>query len=794
MFKNYLKIAFRQLLKNRSYVLINTFGMGIALACCLAAYILVAFNIEFDDFHDDTDTSNMVKVIMHLEHQNGNPYADMVTPTVMGPIAAEEISGIKRFSRFVQWGGSVSTDEHAFSESISFADKAFLQMFPFPMKYGSSESFQEEQSILLGEDLAYKLFGDEDPTGKQLLLKVRDKSYDVLIGGVFEHIPLNSSFQLNALVRMETFVDVFDIDVNEWGEWRDASLVLELSAQEAITEVTAQLNKYVPVRNKLKPDSKLTEFELRPFAEPVDEDEVNWSHMNVLIPFLPIMIFVTLASIILLIACFNLTNTTIALTGKRLKEIGVRKVVGARRFQIVVQYLLEMTMTIVLAIIAGLGMAQLIVPEFTAMWGIAFGFDEMSYLNLFAALIIILFASALLAGLYPALNNSKFNPVKLLKGGSTVKGTNVLTRTLLVIQFSLSVIVLVAGIIFTMNSNFQQSLSMGYDTDGLLVVNVQGKEQFTAMRNTFLTNPAFVKIAITDHHIGYGSYPNPITVDTTKTSTQVYEIGANYFDVMGLSISKGRSFKEHSELDQEKSAIVDEAFVEFHQLENPLASRIWFQEVWYDVVGVVQNHRGHLWRNEQAAVGHFYRMAKPEQYRNMVIKVSNSIDILSADSIVSGEWKGLYPSQPFNSRTQEDVVFANVNQTNRNLTIIFLFLTVLGCLLSASGIYALANLNIGKRVKEIGVRKVLGASVSSIVQLVNREFFIILLLAMILGGAGGFILTEALLTEIYETHIEVKVFTVFLCGLLVFFIGMGTTSSTILRAAKGNPVDTLRDE
>ncbi len=794
MLRNYLKIARRQLVKNKSYVIINTLGMGVALACCLTAYILVAFNIEFDSFHDSEKTKNIAKVMAHFEYQDGQPYQNMVAPTVMAPIAADDIAGIQRYTRFVSAGGNLTVGKESFSESINFADDTFFDLFDFPLSAGTTASFKERESIYLNQELAVKFYGDSDPVGKQMTLSFGDKQYEVIVKGVFKKIPLNSSFTIEALVRIETFIDLHDIRPNDWSSWRDASTLFELSDMDQLDDVSNQLNKYTSVRNEMKRDAKVTSYDLIPFNTAVSDDDASWSYMMTKISFVPLLVFITLASIILLIACFNLTNTTIALTGKRMKEIGVRKVVGARRVQIIGQYILEMAITIALAIVVGIGISLVMVPEFTAMWDLSYGLSELSFVNLFGTLIILLFASALLAGAYPAFNNSKFKPVMLLKGQTKVKGTNTITRILLVMQFSLSVIVLVAGIIFTLNSKFQKEINIGYDMPNVLVVSVQSSEEYRGLKNAILHHPQIENVAITDHHIGYGGYSNPIKIDTTETSTQVFEVGANYFDVLGMHITSGRGFMEGSVVDYEKSAIIDEKFVDFHKLEDPVGTKILFQEVWYEIVGVVENHFDDLWENSRKEEGNFFRMTKKEQYRRLVARVKDSDQLLETQEMIEKEWKKLYPGKPFNSRSQEDIVYANVNQTNRNLTVVFLFLTVLGCLLSASGIYALANLNIGKRTKEIGIRKVLGASISNILRLINKEFFIILLVAMFVGGAGGYVLTDALLDNIYRTHIDVGIFTVFLCGLVVFIIGMSTTSTTIFQAAKNNPVKTLRDE
>jgi len=793
MIKNYIKIAFRNLLKNKTYLLINSLGMGVAIACCMAAYLIIAFNIEFDAFFDDDKTEKITKVMTHLEHQNGEHYQNLVAPLVMGPIATESVAGISRYTRFGGDGSSIGYDDKAFSQFINFADADFFKMFEFKLMKGAFSNFENQKSIFISDALARKLFADEDPINKTLILNMRNTELEVFVGGVFEQLPLNSTFYTDALMRMENYLRVYDVGPNEWEEWREACLFLELDNMKRKAAVEDQLNKYVPIRNEAKKDTKTTSYELIPFNTKLTEDEANWSYVVSLVPLLPLLVFLILALIILLIACFNLTNTTIALTIKRLKEIGIRKVVGATRSQVISQFLLEMTFTIVLAIVVGMVMSTIIVPEFAAMWGLEYGMKDLNGLNLIFALIIILFFSSLVAGGYPAFNNSKFKPVSLLKGATKVRGTTPITRVLLVIQFSLSVIVLVGGVIFTMNAKYQKGVNFGYDIKKVLTVSVRSENEYSKLKSEIQQNSKIEAVGVTDHHIGWGSYENPIKIDTSELRTHVYEIGPNYFDVMGMKIVEGRNFIEDSQSDYDEAAIVDESFVKFHKLENPIETKVIFQEQPYRIVGVVQDHLSNLFNNDNLEEGHFYRSARPAQYRLLVARVAED-DFENTMDFVEAKWKELFPNRPLEARSQEDILFSGAIRTNRNLMQIFLFITVLGCLLSGSGIYSLASLNVEKRTKEIGVRKVLGATINNIIRLINKEFAIILCCSMILGGIGGYFLTNYLINDIYTIHIKVSVITVILCAFVVFIIGISTTSGTIIQAANANPATTLRDE
>ncbi|MEL7002098.1 MAG: FtsX-like permease family protein [Bacteroidota bacterium] len=793
MLKNYFKVAFRNLFKNKAYVLINTLGMGVALACCMAAYLLVAFNIEFNDGLKQSELTDKVVVLNHLETESGRPYQYLASPMPLGPIAADEVAGIEQYSRYVSESGSLSHGDKVFGHEIHFADKDFLKMFGLELLSGTTSSFDDLKTIFLNESLAIKYFGSIDVVGEVMTVEIRDQPIEVTVGGVYEDFPLNTSFTHKALMRIENYMDIFQLEPNAWESWREATLIFSLADINLRESISAQLGKYVEIRNDAKEDTKTTGFELVPFINDIDEDSVNWSYFNLVLPFVPLLIFIGLAVIILLIASFNLTNTTIALTVKRLKEIGVRKVVGARRRQIVLQFLLEVLITVVLATVVGLLMAQIIVPEFASMWGAISGMDRLNGMNLMITMVILTFASAILAGAYPALFNSRFKPVALLKGSLRIKGTNPLINGLLVVQFSLSVIMLIAGIVFTQNAIYQKEMSFGYDVDQVMILEINGPREYEKLRNAIKDNPKIEQVSVVDHHFGYGTYSNPIKLDGKDIVSNVAEVGANYFNTMGLDFTIGRDFIENSELDYETAAIVDENFVKRHGLTDPLNTSLVLQGNTYQVVGVVKNHLNNFSDSQGMEKDNFYRIIRPDQYEYMAVR-SEEDAILDVQAYVQKQWKEIFPQKPFLSRLQEDVVYRNANRTNKNLKKIFLFLTFLGALLSASGIYALASINVERRTKEVGIRKVLGATVVHIVNLVNREFAIVLSVAVVLGSLGGYYLTSALLDEIYTLHIEVGLITVIVCALSIFIIGIFTTSFTIFKSASTSPVVALKSE
>ncbi|MBA4055531.1 MAG: hypothetical protein C0490_12520 [Marivirga sp.] len=405
---------------------------------------------------------------------------------------------------------------------------------------------------------------------------------------------------------------------------------------------------------------------------------------------------------------------------------------------------------------------------------------------------MLVFLTSLLAGIYPALSSSKFKPTQLLKGTVKIRGTNLLTRALVTLQFALSVIVLIGGVVFIQNTKFQEKIKFGYDKDMLVTVSLKGEREYDAMYAAISANPKILSVGVSDGNIGSSTYQTPVRIDTGEYNVQAAGVGKNYFETMGLRFAQGRTFNLENATDQEEAVIVNKAFVEKTGLVDPLDKSVTLHDKKRHIVGVIENHVDNLYRSKEIEPFIFYPAGK-NQYVNLVVKTEHS-DLPEVQKYLEKVWKELYPTKPFESKFQEDLVLQGSRELNANLEKIFLFITILGGLLSASGIFALASLNIAKRTKEIGIRKALGASINNIVGLLNREFMIVLLIAVILGSVGGYYLTGTLLASIYAYHIPVGIISVILCASGVFVLGLFTTSTTILKAAKTNPVDTLRSE
>ena len=793
MLMNYLRVAGRNLRKNKSYVIINALGLGVALACCITAYLLLAYNIEFDNFHDDEKVSRIFKIHTISHEKDGSVARDVQAPIVMLPIASEQISGIERYTRFIYGGGALYYGDKAFNEGVAFADSSFFDLFDYPLTAGNHKFFHDKNSIFISEKVAGKYFGKDDAVGKLMVFTNGDSTeIEVLVGGVIKKFPSNNTFNFEILMRMEHFMDMSRIRADDWSDWRNPATFVELSSIGNANQVAAQFAKYIPNRNKLRTDMVVESYELVPFKSKFTGDDIRYNWVAHRIEAEPLVVFSSLAGLILLIACFNLTNTSIAMTGKRLKEVGVRKSVGAGRGHIVSQFLFETLLLISLAVVVGLLMAQIIVPAFISMWNLPYGLHDLDGLNLFVALIILVFLAALLAGMYPALYNSKFKPAALLKGSVKTKGTNALTRTLVAAQFALSVIVLIAGVVFIQNTKYQDRIKFGYDHERIVVVSLGGEREFEAMENAISSNPKILSIGVSDGSIGRNTYQTPVRVDTGEYKVQALGVGKNYFETMGLRFMLGRPFNLENASDQKEGIIVNQAFIDRVGMTDPIDRVVVLHDGRRRILGVIENHIDNLFRSKDPEPFVFYPTTKAK-YVTLLVKTEQR-ELAETQKYLEATWKEIFPGKPFESQFQQDILLKGSKRMNGNMKKIFLFITVLGGLLSASGIFALASLNVIKRTKEIGIRKTLGATVSNILALMNREFVIILLVAAILGSVGGFYATNALLGILYAYHISVGILPVLLSATFIFGIGIFTTTVTILKAARSNPVHSLRAE
>ncbi len=800
MIKNYLLITLRSLMKNKLFILINVFGMGIAIACCIVGYV----NWEFAASWDSTQANaeKIYRVQFHREFQGKHERYGMV-PNPLGSHVRNNFKDVSKVVRYTSTYTDIRIGEEIFGTNFAFVDSAFFELFTYKLKFGTFADFYDKSKVFISDELAKKYFNREDVVGKQITQVILKKDgtrtlKEFTVGGVYEQLPLNSSFRFDAVALYDNFWDVnTDPDNSETSWFRWNTLFLQIDDPSRVSEITRQLQQYVAPQNKVREDFKVTSYYLENFKGMMKRNHqnprVNNDWLNGGVPDEAVTVPAIMAGLLLLLACFNFTNTSIAISSKRLKEIGLRKVMGGLRSQLVFQFLSENLLLCFFGLLAGMLMAEWLAPAYDAMWPwLELKLNYSENLGFMGFLVGLLVLTALIAGGYPAFYVTSFEPVTILKGTAKFGGTNWFTRFLLGGQFVISLLGIIMGVAFYDNGKYQKNYDLGFATHGVISTWVNNEGAFNTYRDALSSNKDIDLIAGTKNHIANSFYNDPVKYESLVREVDIMDVGDNYFEVMDMTLLSGRKFQKDSETDRKESVLVSEEFVkQFGWKDSPIGKRIvWMDTVQLYVVGVIKNvYARALWRPVQPLM---VRYTSPDKYQQLVVKAKPE-KLAELNSFMEKKWKETFPNTQYNGQLI-DQELQETNEINANVVVMFGFLGFFAALMTGIGLFTLVSLNIVKKMKEIGVRKVLGASLSNIATVINFEFIVNLGIATVLGGALGYLASDALMDSIWEYYQKLSIvsFTVSIIVMIiiaVFAVGYKTVSTASL-----NPTKTLRDE
>lgn len=793
MFKNFFKVTVRSLMKSKLFVLINIVGLGLALACCIVAYLNYNFNLSYDKQHENFDELYQISM---LREDNGSSYRIGTAPMALGPMLENDLPGIKAHSRFERTGITIKKDNNVFNRTLANVDDDFLDMFTFPIKHGSKDSFKELSNIMISERTAISLFGEADVVGETMEIIVAGRPNLLLtVGAVFEDPGLQSSMQFQLLTHFENYYRYQGVEKGDWSKFVDG-LFIQTDDPAVMTQASKLLQKHVAVQNEAKKDEKAAGFWLQPMADvATNQRDISGTSLGgeALNPA-QILGPNVMAIMLLLLACFNFTNTAIAMSNRRLKEIGIRKTVGGSRGQLVFQFLGENLLLCLLSLGLGLLFANWLVPQYSDMWP---NMDLMMTLRGNPELIIFLSSvvlfTALVAGGYPALFVSKFKPVAILRGTLRVGSSSILSKVLLSFQFMISVMALVSGFAFLQNSAFQSNLDQGYDKESMIIVNTANTSEANAFKAAVAQNPSIRSIALMNNHIGWGASNATLSNAGEERAVGVLDVGMNYVETSGLKVIDGRSFDEQNrETDRAGGVIINQKMAETFGWTDPIGKQVTrFDTIRYTVVGVIKDFYVYGFWGEIDPI--MIRLRNDDELRRMVVSV-NPDKLGEFDDYLAQKWSELIPNRPSRIEIHEESVLGEAKEINQHIVTIFLFLSIIAVILSGIGLFTLVSINIQSRTKEIGVRKVLGASIAKITALINRPFLIIVSIGAVLGSVGAFLLTGPLMDMIWTYHMQINVLSVLIPVVLILLVSFLSISAKVVKAAKRNPVESLRYE
>jgi len=793
MFKNFFKVTVRSLMKSKVFVFVNIIGLGLALACCIVAYLNFTFNTDFDKQHENFDELYQISM---LRENNGSSYPMGIAPMEVGPRLKEALPAVKAFTRYETSGVTIKKDNNIFSRRLAFVDDDYMEMFTFPMKYGDKNAFKELSNVLISESTAISLFGNANAVGETVEILVPGQPSLLLnVGGVFADPGSQSSMWFNIISHFENFYRYNNVEKGDWSQFVDG-LFIQSDDPGIMTAAKAALNEFVGPQNEARKDIQAAGFWMYPMADvATNQRDVNWTNLgNEALNPAQIIAPNVMAIMILLLACFNFTNTAIAMSNKRLKEIGIRKTVGGNRGQLVFQFLGENLLLCLLSLVTGLLFAFWLVPQYSDMWP---NMDLLMTLTDNPALIIflvgVLLITALLAGGYPAIFVSKYKPVTILRGTLKVGSSSIFSKILLSLQFMISVMALIFGVSFVQNSAFQTNLDQGYDKESMILMPMNNASEATNLKNAIASNPQIRSISLANDHIGWGGGRATVKSADTERQVTVMSIGMGYTETAGVTLLDGRLFDEQNrETDRAGGVVINERFAQTFGWTNPIGQSITRNDtIRYTVVGMVKDYYVFgLW----GEINPVMMQLRNDDELRMVVASVDPDKTGEFDDYMAEKWSEVIPDRPSNVIIHKEDILGEAKEVNEHIVTIFLFLSVIAVILSAIGLFTLVSINIQSRTKEIGVRKVLGASIPKITALINRPFLIIVGIGAILGAIGAFMLTGPLMDMIWTYHMNVNVLSILLPIMLILLISFLSISGKVVKAAKRNPVESLRYE
>ena len=790
MIKNFFLITLRNLMKNKLFIFINVFGMAISIGCCLVAYFNWEFDARFDANHKNADHIYRVSSVRTFD---GAQELYGHAPLPLGATIRQNITDVDAVTRFNWSYSDFKVEDNVFRAEMSYVDPDFFDIFTFEFVAGSGDAINDKSKTVISDEMAIKLFNSTDVVGKQVTQVLGADTKEVTIGGVYRKPPMNNSFDRQSYMHFENAYD----DDKSLGEdnWKNRTtlfvMIKDPSRREAVHK---QLQGYRENNNRVREDFQISEYVLDPFVGMGHRDQANdtWTMTHSSTAPAAVVSPIIMAVLVLLISCFNMTNTSIAISARRLKEIGIRKVMGSMRAQLVVQFIGETLFICFLALVLGMFIGEVLIASWNALWPtikISSHYTDAPEVLIF--LVSVLLLTGLIAGSYPAFYISHFEPVSILKGKTKFGGTNYFTRSLLILQYAFSLIAVVFSIAFYQNSIYQRDFDLGFDDRSIIVAYVNSQSEFETYRNAIAQDKEILDIAGSTHSIFSARYNDPIKFESREVEVDIIDVGDDYLRTMGLTLIAGRDFNKDSETDRRESVIVTEGLVKRFGWDNAIGKQItWMDTTKLFVVGVVKDvYTTGLWDEMEPMM---IRNVGPEKYTHVIVRAP--VDKLrDVNARMEQAWKQVFPTRLYNGRYLDEIMMEAIT-TNDNIVQIFAFLGIVALLLSATGLYTLVSLNIIKRMKEIGVRKVLGASISNITRIINTEFVIMLLIASIMGCALSFFTVELLMSSIWKYYLPASVVTLAASIVILFGVSAIVVGYKIFSAANMNPVNTLRVE
>lgn len=794
MIRNYFLLAIRTFTRNKISFTINLVGMSIALGCCITAYINYQHSAGYDK--QQKNAAQLYRIGFWQEGEKGDtPYG--VCPMPMGNLVRESLRADGQVIQYISKNAQFRIGDEMFQKQFVYADPAFTKIFSIKLLSGSL-SVENKSHILISDKLAKTYYGNNDPLGKSLTQIISGEPREFEVGGVFEAFPSNSSFRFDLLTTFDNyFIDAEQKSLveNDWSKW--ATTFLYLKDKRVIPSLTKQLEQYIVPQNEARPDLQAKIFYIEPFigmsARALKgRNQGHW--LNMPMPPAAVIAPFVMAAFLLMMACFNFMNNAIAIAGNRLKEIGIRKVIGGRRKELIIQFLSETMIFCFVSLLLALVFAEYFTEGWNYMWnGMELKVNYRDNIPLFAVLASLLLFTSLLAGGYSAFYVSSFRPIQILRGTTKLGGGNFLTKSLLVFQFSISLAAIIFALAFYHNSKFQREYDLGYSYRSVIQVPLDNAQQFDQLKNELAGSSLIQSVGGTEHHIYNNSYKVAARYgNQDDVEVDMLNVGEDYFKTVNVRVIEGRGFQKESTADIEEAIIVNEEFVRALKLnKDAIDKRITINDTTQVyIVGVVKDV--YLRALFQPLTPLAFRYVSPQSYNYLVASTSPD-QLVEANSQMKEAWQKLFPNMLYTGKLMEENMVMVMEHFD-SVVILYTFLGIVAIIMSISGLYSLVSLNLQKRSKEFGVRKILGASLPHISFQASKLLLITLAISFVIGSLLGSVMVNGLMSSVWEYYDAINASVLALAITIISVIAMATIGYKIFSVAVTNPVDSLRYE
>jgi putative ABC transport system permease protein len=776
--------------KNWSTSFINIFGLSLAIGCFITIFIFIDLQYSMDGFHSRKD--EIYQVVLQVDTENGiELWGD--SPYPLGSMMTRDVSGVEGYFRIEFQYANVRYDKNVFREFMVFTDPGYLQYLDFKIKAGDPSTLNSIDKLVISSNAATKYFGDKDPIGKQFNLKFDGgKSKTFQVGAVLEEYPNNNSFGYDFLLPMQQFEQLEFSESKDWEYLTDASFVV-LSNGTTPKDVLPLLDPYVEATNASHEGTTTVGFKMFPLSELSENGYqiigsiANFSHPSGRISLLFIVVLLTL------LASFNYMNISVSRAAKRLKEIGVRKVMGSHKKQIIYQFLTENILQVVFAMVLGTLLCYfLLMPGFNALIPINIPFSFSSLGSMVGMFVGLLLFVGVVSGAYPSLYISRFMPIDIFRGSLRFGDSSVFSNVLLGFQLIIAFLTIVGCFMFADNAIHQRNIDWGYENQGILSIRANSFDEFTALKNEVASLSEVVDITSGKNHAGR-SYSGAIAKQQEKEiRTNLMKVNSSYPQKMNIRLKDGGYFNEELDRSHDREALVDPLFVQRMGWETAIDQEVRVDGNVYRVVGELAPFMIEQWHAYGKRTPIIMVVNPQEEDRYLVIK-TNSKDLYAFNDQLKATWMDIAPNDPYTGEIQNNVFDDFYRETRSNVTII-VFISIVSTILACLGLFGLLSFNIQKRIKELSVRKVLGASQLSIVKLISKKYGVVVTISFILGGSGGYLLMMQMINSIYAEPKTGYLLPVIL-AIVIMTLTIGLTiAGQILRATKVSPAINLRNE